>query len=115
MNPTHRILRNLAWFAVAGVAVVVVFTGLMAWMAHIESMAGATAAFFILIAGIGAMNLTWLPHILARRHAAEAQRNRIAAAIARREERRQAWLGIVLGLVFGGIGLATAALLFGHV
>lgn len=107
--------RQLAWFAVAGVAVVVVFTGLMAWMAHIESMAGATAAFFVLIAGIGAMNLTWLPHILARRHAAEAKRNRIAATIARREERRQAWLGIVLGLVFGGVGLATAALLFGHV
>ena len=107
--------RQLAWFAVAGVAVVVVFTGIMAWMAHIESMAGATAAFFVLIAGIGAMNLTWLPHILARRHAAEAKRNRIAAAIARREERRQAWLGIVLGLLFGGIGLATAALLFGHV
>lgn len=107
--------RQLAWFAVAGVAVVVVFTGIMAWMAHIESMAGATVAFFVLIAGIGAMNLTWLPHILARRHAAEAKRNRIAAAIARREERRQAWLGIVLGLLFGGIGLATAALLFGHV
>jgi RNA polymerase sigma factor (sigma-70 family) len=107
--------RQLAWFAVAGVAVVVVFTGIMAWMAHIESMAGATAAFFVLIAGIGAMNLTWLPHILTRRHAAEAKRNRIAAAIARREERRQAWLGIVLGLLFGGVGLATAALLFGHI
>jgi RNA polymerase sigma factor (sigma-70 family) len=107
--------RQLAWFAVAGIGLVVVFTGLMAWMAHIEHMAGATLAFFALIAGVGAMNLTWLPRILARRHAAEAQRNRIAAAIARREERRQAWLGIVLGLLFGGIGLGTAILLFGHV
>jgi RNA polymerase sigma factor (sigma-70 family) len=107
--------RQLAWFAVAGVGVVVLFTGLMAWMAHTENLGGATLAFFALIAGIGAMNLNWLPHILARRHTLERQRNRIAAAIARREERRQAWLGIVLGLIFGGIGLGTAALLFGSV
>lgn len=105
--------RHLARFALAGIGVVVVFTGIMAWMAHTENMWGATLAFFALIAGIGAMNLTWLPRILARRHAAEAARNRIAARIARREERRQAWVGIGLGLLFGGIGLGTAALMFG--
>jgi len=98
---------------VSGVGVVIAFTGLMAWMAHTENMPGASLAFFGLIAGVGAMNLTWLPRILARRHAAEAARNRIAASIARREERRQAWVGIGLGLLFGGIGLGTAALLFG--
>lgn len=107
--------RQLAWFAVSGIGVVVAFTAAMGWMAHTENMAGATLAFFALISGVGVMNLTWLPHILARRHAAEAARNRIAAAIARREERRQAWAGIVLGLLFGGIGLATAVLLFGGV
>ena len=48
-----------------------------------------------------------------------AQRVRARARPQRRPAtfmaRRQAWLGIVLGLLFGGIGLATAALLFGHV
>ncbi len=107
--------RHLAWFAVAGVGVVVAFTGLMAWMAHAENMFGASLAFLGLITGVGVMNLTWLPHILARRHAGEYARNRIAASIARREERRQAWVGIGLGLLFGGIGLGTAALLFGSV
>ena len=105
--------RQLAWFAVSGIGVVFLFTGLMGWAAHLDSMAWATAAFFALIIAIGAMNLTWMPHILRRRHAQEAAISRVAAAMARREERKQAWMGIVLGLLFGGIGLAAASWMLG--
>ena len=107
--------RQLAWFAVSGIGVVVLFTGLMGWAAHMDSMGGATAAFFALIIGIGAMNLTWLPHILRRRHAQEAAISRVAAAMSRREERRQAWMGIALGLLFGGLGLTAASLMLGSI
>lgn len=107
--------RQLAWYAVCGIAVVFLFTGLMGWAVHLDSMDWATAAFFGLIIAIGAMNLTWMPHILRRRHAQEAAISRVAAAMARREERKQAWMGIVLGLLFGGIGLAAASWMLGSV
>ncbi|MCB1555272.1 MAG: RNA polymerase sigma factor [Xanthomonadales bacterium] len=107
--------RKLAWFAVAGCGVVVLFTGLMGWSVHVESMVFATGSFFALIVSVGLMNLYWLPHILERRHLEESARNAIAARMARAEERRHAWMGMILGLVFGGLGLGFAFWMFGQV
>ena len=94
---------------------VVLFTGLMGWSVHVESMVFATGSFFALIVSVGLMNLYWLPHILERRHLEESARNAIAARMARAEERRHAWMGMILGLVFGGLGLGFAFWMFGQV
>lgn len=107
--------RDLAIFAVAGCGAVVLFTGLMAWAVHIESMAFASGSFFALIISIGLMNLYWLPNILMRRHLEEGARNPVAARMARAEERRHAWLGMLFGLVCGGLGLAFAFWMFGQI
>ena len=106
--------RALAVFAVAGCGAVVLFTGLMAWSVHVESMLFASGSFFALIVSIGLMNLYWLPHILMRRHLEQSARNPIAARMARAEERRHAWMGMLLGLLFGGLGLAFAFWMFGQ-
>jgi RNA polymerase sigma factor (sigma-70 family) len=100
--------KALARFALAGIGVVIVFTVLMMVSLTGEAIVLPSLAFFALLASIGAMNLWWLPRILARRHAAEALRDPIAARISREHEQRHAWISLVMGLAFGGVGLAVA-------
>ncbi len=97
--------RDLAWFAAAGIATVFVFTGLMVAAVLIESTVLPTLSFVALMAAIGAMNLTWLPRILARRHAREHDADPVRAATERMAEKRMAWAGMLIGVVLGGSGL----------
>lgn len=97
--------RDLAWFAAAGIATVFVFTGLMVAAVLIESTVLPTLSFVALMAAIGAMNLTWLPRILARRHAREHDADPARAATERLAEKRMAWAGMLIGVVLGGSGL----------
>ncbi len=107
--------RQLSWFAVAGILLVVVFTTLMTVGALSEGVAGPVAVFAALIAALGLMNLVWLPRILARRHALEAQRDPVGARLARATERRHTWLGMGLGLVLGSAGIAAGLTMAGMV
>lgn len=102
----RREKRELGGFALAGIGVVVAFTLAMVWTLHAGHALGSILAFALLMLALGLMNLLWLPRILLRRHAAEAARNPVAARLARREERRQAWTGMLLGLILGSAGLA---------
>ena len=97
--------RDLAWFAAAGIATVFVFTGLMVAAVLIESTVLPTLSFVALMAAIGAMNLTWLPRILARRHAREHDADPVRAATERMAEKRMAWAGMLIVVVLGGSGL----------
>jgi len=101
--------RALARFALSGIAIVIVFTLLMALTLHGDhSLWWPTLAFIALLGSVGAMNLFWLPRILSRRHAMESQRHPVAARMARRHETRQAWMSLVMGIAFGGVGLGIA-------
>jgi RNA polymerase sigma factor (sigma-70 family) len=97
--------RELAWFAAVGIGTVFAFTALMAAAVLIESFYLPTLSFVGLMATIGVMNLTWLPRILARRHAREHDADPVRAARERIAERRMAWAGMVIGIVLGGGGL----------
>ena len=107
--------RELAWFAAMGILTVFVFTALMVASALFESVYLPTLSFVALMVAIGAMNLTWLPRILARRHAREHDADPVRAAKERISERRMAWAGMVIGIVLGGsgllIGLASSGLM----
>lgn len=100
--------RALMRYALAGIGCVIAFTVWMTVAVHQGNAWTATVSFMGLISAIGAMNLLWMPRILARRHAAEETHNAIAARLARRRERRNAWLSMVMGLGFGGVGLLVA-------
>jgi RNA polymerase sigma factor (sigma-70 family) len=97
--------RELAWFAAAGILTVFLFTGLMLASILVESAVLPTLSFVGLMAAIGAMNLTWLPRILARRHAREHNTDPVRAAKERLAEKRMAWAGMLIGTVLGGSGL----------
>jgi RNA polymerase sigma factor (sigma-70 family) len=97
--------RDLAWFAAVGIITVFVFTALMAAAFVIESVYLPTVSFMGLMVAIGAMNLNWLPRILARRHAREHDADPVRAAKERIAERRMAWAGMIIGIVLGGTGL----------
>lgn len=99
--------RELSWFAVAGVLIVVLFTGLLTLGALAEGIWAPTAVFALLIAVLGAMNLVWLPRILARRHAREAVADPQGAGAARALERKHAWWGMAIGIVLGSAGIAA--------
>ena len=107
--------RELAWFAAMGILTVFVFTALMVASALFESVYLPTLSFVALMVAIGAMNLTWLPRILARRHAREHITDPVRAARERMSERRMAWAGMVIGIALGGsgllIGLASSGLM----
>lgn len=105
--------RALARFALAGIGSVILFTVLMALSLTGDAILLPSLAFFALLGSVGAMNLWWLPRILARRHQMEAARNPVAARVARRHEHRHAWLSLVMGLVFGGVGLSVAFYVMG--
>ena len=96
---------DLAVFALAGVGVVAAFTGAMMAAVHLHSALLPTLAFTGLMLALGLMNILWLPRILARRHAIEARIDPRLAERSRRSERRNAWLGMIIGLVLGGLGL----------
>ena len=98
--------RQLSWFAVAGIGVSVVFTALMVFSSMTNSPVLSLLSFIGLIVAIGVFNLTWLPRILARRHAIEARVQPRAAARARAQERQHAWVGLILGVLLGSVGLA---------
>jgi RNA polymerase sigma factor (sigma-70 family) len=106
--------RDLAWFAAVGIGTVFVFTGAMTAAVLIESTFLPTLAFVGLMVAIGVMNLTWLPRILARRHAREHSQDPVRAAKERIAERRMAWAGMLIGIVLGGggllLGMATSGL-----
>ncbi|MEZ5463686.1 MAG: RNA polymerase sigma factor [Lysobacteraceae bacterium] len=97
--------RGLLWFGLVGTLLVFGFCGMMLAAALHDSNAIVSAGFVGLIAGLGLMNLYWLPRVLARRHAMEHRVDAELAQQARRDERRNAWLGIVVGVVVGGAGL----------
>jgi hypothetical protein len=84
---------------------VFVFTALMAAAVLIESVYLPTLSFIGLMVAIGVMNLTWLPRILARRHAREHSADPARAAKERVAEQRMAWAGMLIGIVIGGAGL----------
>lgn len=96
---------DLAVFALAGVGVVTAFTAAMMAAVHTMSATVPMLAFLGLILALGLMNILWLPRILERRHAIEARSNPALAERSRRAERRNAWLGMAIGLVLGAIGL----------
>lgn len=98
--------KQLAVFAAAGVAVIVMFTLAMGQAVYVQSVFMPTVSFVALMVALGLMNILWLPRILARRHAIEARANPAAALRARRIERRNAWLGMLIGVVLGSAGLA---------
>lgn len=97
--------RELAWFAAVGIFTVFVFTAVMTAAVLIESVFLPTLSFVGLMVAIGVMNLTWLPRILARRHAREHSQDPLRAAKERQAERRMAWAGMLIGIVLGGGGL----------
>lgn len=106
--------RDLAWFAAAGIGTVIVFTALMALSVLAQSTVLPTLIFIVLMAAIGAMNLTWLPRILARRHAREHDDDPVRAARERVAERRMAWSGMLIGMVVGASGLIAGLMTSGH-
>ena len=101
----HQERRELTWFAVAGFAVVLIFTALMGAAVMMQSSVLPPLTLVGMMIVLGVMNLTWLPRILARRYAREAKRNPVAAANSRRAERRMAWAGMLVGVVLGASGL----------
>ena len=101
----HQERRELAWFAVAGIVVVLVFTALMGAAVLSQSSLLPALSLVGMMAGLGVMNLTWLPRILARRHAREASIDPLIAANNRRVERRLAWAGMLIGMLAGASGL----------
>ncbi len=105
----HLERRELAWFTAAGLLVVLIFTAATGWSILQQSELLSALSLAGMMAALSVMNLTWLPRILARRHAREARRDPIAAAEHRRAERRMAWAGMVLGVVAGAISLAFGA------
>lgn len=107
--------RDLAWFAAAGIGVVFLFTGLMTLAVLHQSAMMPTLSFVGLMVTIGVMNLTWLPRILARRHAREHDDNPLRAAQERVAERRMAWAGMLIGVVLGGSGLLVGLVTSGRV
>jgi RNA polymerase sigma factor (sigma-70 family) len=98
--------RQLSLFAVAGILLVVALTGLMSFGVLAHGVIAPTAVFALLIAVLGAMNLLWLPRILARRHAIEARRDPAGARASRQLERKYALWGMALGIVLGSAGIA---------
>ncbi len=101
----HQERRELTWFAVAGFAVVLIFTALMGAAVMMQSSVLPPLTLVAMMIVLGVMNLTWLPRILARRYAREAKRDPVAAANNRRAERRMAWAGMLVGVVLGASGL----------
>lgn len=101
----HQERRDLAWFAVAGLVVVLVFTALMGAAVMAQSTLLPALSLVGMMAALGTMNLTWLPRILARRHAREACIDPLVAANNRRVERRLAWAGMLIGMLAGASGL----------
>lgn len=101
----HQERRELAWFALAGFAVVLVFTALMGAAVMMQSTLIPPLTLFGMMSVLGVMNLTWLPRILARRYARDARRDPVATADRRRAERRMAWAGMLVGVVLGATGL----------
>ncbi len=97
--------RDLFWFAAAGIGVVCLFTVLMGAATFTQTPWLSAASFAGMMAVLGAMNLSWLPRILARRHEREARHDPIAAGDARRAERRMAWAGMFVGILMGVAGL----------
>src|SRR5690606_20452433 len=97
--------RQLAVFAASGVAVITLFSLAMGQAVYLQSALLPTLSFVALIVALGLMNILWLPRILARRHALEARFNPAGAEHARRIERRNAWLGMLIGVVLGSAGL----------
>lgn len=101
----HQERRELAWFAAVGLAVVMLFSGLMgsALLARSELLPGLS--LIAMMAVLGLMNLVWLPRILSRRHQREAERDPITASNNRRAEQRMAWAGLLIGLVVAATSL----------
>ncbi|MFA7488340.1 MAG: sigma-70 family RNA polymerase sigma factor [Lysobacteraceae bacterium] len=101
----HQERRELAWFAAAGLLVVLLFTTLMGAAVLTQSSLLPTLSLVGMMGVLGGMNLVWLPRILARRHEREAARDPTTAADNRRAERRMAWAGMLLGMLLGASGL----------
>lgn len=101
----HQERRELAWFAAAGIVVVLVFTTLMGAAVLVQSTLLPALSLAGMMGVLGGMNLAWLPRILARRHEREAARDPITAADNRRAERRMAWAGMLIGMLMGASGL----------
>ncbi|MCX7555782.1 sigma-70 family RNA polymerase sigma factor [Xanthomonadaceae bacterium JHOS43] len=101
----HQERRELAWFAAAGLVVVLVFTTLMGAAVLTQSTLLPALSLVGMMGTLGGMNLAWLPRILARRHEREARRDPVTASHNRRAERRMAWAGMLIGMLMGASGL----------
>lgn len=97
--------RELAWFGVAGLVVVLLFTALMGAAVLVQSSVLPALSLVGMMLTLGVMNLTWLPRILARRHEREARRDPRAAANNRSVDGRMAWAGMLIGALIGAVGL----------
>ena len=65
----------------------------------------AVTATFVFMGVIFYQSLVVQPRALSRRHALEAARDPVAAALERRKERIKCWIGVVLGTAGGMFGL----------
>lgn len=101
----HQERRELAWFATAGVLVVLVFSTLMGAAMLGGSALWPSLSLVGMMGVLGGMNLVWLPRILHRRHEREAERDPVTASFNRRAERRMAWAGLLVGVLAGASGL----------
>lgn len=101
----HQERRELAWFATAGMLMVLMFATLMGAAVLTQSSLLPAVNLIAMMLVLGAMNLVWLPRILARRHEREAGRDPVTASNNRRAERRMAWAGMVIGVLVGVSGL----------
>lgn len=79
------------------VIVVLFFIGMIAIAAYDKGWIMPSLLFLAFSTSIGYQNWVARPHILARRHAAEAARDPVKAARERRKERWRCWLGAVIG------------------
>ncbi len=93
--------RALTRYAAVGIGIVIAFSIGMLLAALQQNPWLPTAAFVVMMAAIGILNLIWLPQILARRHAMEQARDPVHARIERRKERIYAVLGLFAGMALG--------------
>jgi RNA polymerase sigma factor (sigma-70 family) len=95
-------LRTFRW---ANIALVVAVS--IAWAIAprvFDSPSSIMVTYAVFVVGMCASYGVWLPHIVARQHAAEVAED---PASARRHQRQRAWrwLGLLVGVTFGSLGV----------
>ncbi len=105
-------LQGIKRFELTSIFVVTLAVVLLSISWQVTRQAWLQATVFAgFILALGGLHGFWLPRILRDRHVLEALEDPVRAARTRTMERRRAILGWTLGLITGGIGLATGLLL----